>query len=123
MSQRRDDPIPDPDLARRLREDYERHRDDLDPWVATRLAAARRDALRIAGRRQHAWRRWSLPVGLAFALALSLAVWRPWQPVVPAANTQATADDMEIMLSDDNLELYADLDFYAWLGDDDASVQ
>lgn len=122
MSHRRHDSLPDPALAHHLREAFKQHSDALDPWVATRLAAIRRDALRASHSQQGAWRRWSLPAGLAFALLLSLAIWQPWQTTAPPPPTQVAAD-MEIMLSDDNLELYADLDFYAWLGNDDAQLQ
>lgn len=123
MSKRQVDSERDPALEQRLREAFERRTGDLDPWLATRLSAARRAAREAASRgRSPSWR-WALPAGLAVALILSLGVWQPWQAPTGPASAQAGADEMEMMLSDENLELYADLDFYAWLGDDDARLQ
>ncbi|MGB9428556.1 MAG: hypothetical protein WCC11_01550 [Gammaproteobacteria bacterium] len=92
----------------------------LDARILARLREARARAVEAAERRQPFWRirRWTLPAGaiaVVFALVAGGLVW--WnlgsQPAVPFATTNN--EDMAIVLSSDNLDMYADMDFYRWL--------
>ncbi len=95
----------------------------LDAATLSRLNRARQAALEQ--RRAHLPRPWFLSAGLASACALLLAVavWhvRTPAPGVPAAaittggGTGFNASDMDMVSGDDSLELYQDLEFYAWL--------
>lgn len=93
----------------------------LDAGVITRLQAARRHALTAAsGHRQSIWRAHplALPAGLAAMVLVgvlsSILLWNQnQQPNVPFA--AANNNDMAIVLSNDNLDMYADMDFYRWL--------
>ena len=88
----------------------------LDAATVSRLNQARHAALARRPARQH----WFLPAGLASACVLLLAVltWHTYRPgasddaVFPKA---ATSGDIELVSSDDSLEFYQDLEFYAWL--------
>ncbi|MGH8377418.1 MAG: hypothetical protein ACRER7_00530 [Gammaproteobacteria bacterium] len=93
---------------------------NLDARIVARLREARRLAVVEAERHRPVWcvRRWALPAGalaIAFAGVAAGLVW--WslgsQPAVPfAANN---SEDMAIVMSSDNLDMYADIDFYSWL--------
>ncbi|MGH8306656.1 MAG: hypothetical protein ACRER0_00130 [Gammaproteobacteria bacterium] len=93
---------------------------NLDARVVSRLREARTLAVAEAGRHQPVWRarRWTLPAGavaIAFAGVTTGLLW--WslgsQPAVPFAAD--SSQDMAIVLSSDNLDMYADMDFYSWL--------
>ena len=89
----------------------------------SRLNRARQAAL--AGGRSGARQHWFLPAGLASACVLLLAVgvWHSYTPsslahlpVLPLTATgNADSGDIELVSGDDSLELYQDLEFYAWL--------
>jgi hypothetical protein len=92
----------------------------VDEVVVARLRAARQRAVAEADRQQPVWRTrpWALPAGAAaliFAAVISSALfWGQSEPAnVPFA--AANNNDMAIVLSNDNLDMYADMDFYRWL--------
>lgn len=102
----------------------------LDAATLSRLNRARQAAL--ARRRPRAAHAWFLPVGLvsACALLLAVALWHVRAPgpvagsaalATPAAATATAngsgfnANDLDMVSSDDSLEFYQDLEFYAWL--------
>ena len=92
----------------------------LDAATLSRLNRARQGAL--AQRRRTAPRRWMLPAGLASA-CLALFVALAWHALLPSGalqelpiNSRNVANaDMDLVSSDDSLEMYQDLEFYAWL--------
>jgi hypothetical protein len=105
--------------------------DNLDAATLSRLNRARQSALELA--RPRRMRSWFVPAGLASACAVLLAVAVVWQrpapkapdPFVPSGSVVApsggfSAGDLDLVSSDDGIEFYQDLDFYAWL---DAQAQ
>ncbi|MGH8372369.1 MAG: hypothetical protein ACRETO_06525 [Gammaproteobacteria bacterium] len=92
----------------------------MDAGVVARLRVARQRAVAAADR-QPAWhmRAWALPVGVAalvFAGVISSALfWSQSEPNSNAPFAAANNNDMAIVLSNDNLDMYADMDFYRWL--------
>lgn len=112
-------------LEDRARELYQRQQDQLEPAVRRRLSEARRQALAAAARRSGP--RLSLPVlvpaGAAAAVVAGLMIMLSRQPAPEEDYTQLAAadpqaDDMEILLGHEELELLDDLDFYLWLDDE-----
>lgn len=94
----------------------ERDVGQLDEHITTQLQASRQSALSALGakRRLESMAGWAV----AASVLLALNVWW-WQP--PEA-TDLSADDFEMMVSDEYIELHEDLDFYSWVGvDSDAS--
>ena len=95
---------------------------DLDAATLSRLNRARRAALE---QRHRPSLRWLLPTGLASAcmLMLALGVWltrAPQHRDATSAHTSKMAvslqpDDLDMVSGNDNLDLYQNLEFYAWL--------
>lgn len=92
----------------------------LDATTLRRLREARERALQEAQTPPAVWRRpvWGASLGAAavvVAAVVGALVW--WnvnpQPSVPFATNNG--EDMAIVLSNDNLDMYADMDFYRWL--------
>jgi len=90
----------------------------IDASTLSRLARARQHALA----RRHAQRRAWVGFGaigaaavLVLAFGLTRHAARPGIAPTPAAPASAQADGDDIVVDDDNAELYDDLDFYAWL--------
>jgi len=103
---------------------------NLDAATMSRLNRARQKALELA--RPRRMRSWFVPAGLVSACAVLLAVAVVWHrptapsnavdpfiagPTVPAGQAAGgfSTNDLELVSSDDGIEFYQDLDFYAWL--------
>jgi hypothetical protein len=91
----------------------------LDAQTLSRLNRARQAALASVRPRAQ---RWFIPTGLASACVLLLAVaaWHTYAPPGSVATTlalplTAAGGDIDLVSSDDSLELYQNLEFYAWL--------
>ena len=114
--------------AGRVRTLLDESADGLDAATLSRLNRARQAALAQA--RPRAVRRWFLPAGMASACMLLVAVfaWHSYGPtgasslppslseLLPStASASAAGGDIDLVSSDDSLELFQDLEFYAWL--------
>lgn len=93
---------------------------DLDAPTLSRLNRARQQALAELGRSTP--RRWPW---LALAGAASLALALIWLPELRAPTPESmpvadtSVEDFQLLTSEENLALYSDLDFYAWLDTQD----
>jgi ferric-dicitrate binding protein FerR (iron transport regulator) len=92
----------------------------LDAGTLARLRAARERALAQVRRPATFWRRpvWRVPLSAAAIVLAAVAGALLWwnldsQPGMPFA--VSNGEDMAIVLSNDNLDMYADMDFYRWL--------
>jgi len=92
---------------------------DLDAHTLSRLNRARQRALLEARLRTRLRPVWML-AGVA-SVVLAMFLLPTLQPVeVPSLPAQtADVDDFELLTSEDQLALYSDLDFYAWLDTQD----
>lgn len=107
--------------GRRLRDSA----DELDAATLSRLNRARQIALgtighRAGGRnRRNQW----LPVGAAAALAvMTVVLWQGQAPGPDAGVSAIMADesaDIELLFDDGDLEMYEELEFFAWLSEDE----
>jgi hypothetical protein len=112
-------------VERRARELYREAAQHIDPATASRLRAARRQALDAERSPTHHPVRWLIPTGAFAVIALAtLMVWRPLphhtaaQPQQAVHATDASADlDNELPPDADQTDpnLYQNLDFYGWL--------
>lgn len=111
---------PLPNWTGQARQVLDESAQNLDAATLSRLNRARQAVLEQA--RPRALRPWFLPAGLASACAVLIAVAVAWNtptrtaaPTLTDANAGTFASDLDMMSSDDGLEFYEDLDFYAWL--------
>jgi len=95
--------------------------DRLDARVLARLRGDRARALASVTRPQPARRprSWALPTGAMAIVVVAVACGFLWwnqdsQPAAPFAAGNNN-EDMAIVLGNDNLDMYADMDFYRWL--------
>jgi len=112
-------------LEEKSRALYRRRADALEPEVRKRLAEARREALARAERPAGSGLRLPVlvPAGAAAAVAAAAVILLIRQPgtdtdYASLAGTSEPAEDMEILLGSEELELLDDLDFYLWLEDE-----
>ncbi|HZX24769.1 MAG TPA: hypothetical protein VFF18_14635 [Woeseiaceae bacterium] len=113
-------------LEERARRAFDDSVEALDAATLSRLNRARRAAL--AGDRGErlasGWR----PVAAAAAVAvLAVALWLGQMPDEPAAERETVvavaaedAEDLEIVLQDENLDMLAELEFYDWVDSEEA---
>lgn len=109
-------------FERRARGLLEASAASLDGPTLSRLTRARHAALaELAGARP-VWPAWLVPAGGVAAAALAVLVW--WAPgrgpgVVVTEETAGTSasplEDLEIMAGVEDLALFEELEFYAWL--------
>jgi len=87
----------------------------LDAATLSQLNQARHRALEEAGqtRPQAQWLRWVPVTGVAAAAVVAVMVVNA--PVTNITDEPITATDFELLLEDDNLEMFEDLEFYSWL--------
>lgn len=86
----------------------------LDAETQSRLNRGRQAALAELERAKPAWAQWVPATGMAAAAVVAVVMWSgnpvPEETVVPAVAT-----DMEILLTEDSLEMLEDLEFYSWI--------
>ncbi|MEB2343776.1 MAG: hypothetical protein OZ948_03450 [Deltaproteobacteria bacterium] len=115
---------PDPPLVARARAQLDHDVAALDETTRARLRAARLRALGTLERPATTRRAFVAPRGLvataagAAVLALVVASWRQREDT--EGKLAVELDDVELLASADDLELYDDLDFYRWLAEDAA---
>ena len=93
--------------------------EQLDGATRSRLTQARHAALDAIRQRQSKGWYWLMPAAGAAAAAIVAVVLmsRPQEVVLQAEQVAAAtaADELEIVISEDSLEFYRDVEFYAWL--------
>jgi type VI protein secretion system component VasF len=105
------------EFLRRVREGLDAGAGALDAATVMRLRRARAHAIEAAGGRARRVRGW-VPAAAAAGVAV-LAVWIGWSASMhrhtPASAAAARLDAVEVLAGGANLDLYENLDFYAWL--------
>lgn len=106
------------EIVERARELYAESVRNLDGETRSRLARARVNAVEAAGSRPNALRYASsrlVPIGGLVAAVLTVAlIWpTPRSPV--ELDGAGMAGDLDILLEGESLDLFEDLEFYAWL--------
>lgn len=108
----------DPQTAQRVRAQLDQGAEQLNVYTVQRLAQARAAALN-GERVQRSTRSWWLPaLGAAVAAALVVSVTVQVMHSPDAAVADIATLDLELLTSHDDLELYQDMEFYAWLDDE-----
>lgn len=117
----------DENFTRRARELFLASTGSLEPKVLGRLAEARRRAVEVADmpRWRHAVAGWRLPAGavaLLFVAVVGGLLLNHGLGTTPASPFSAANTDAPLIMTSDNLDMYADLDFYQWMETQDQPV-
>ena len=89
--------------------------DRLDGETRSRLNRSRHLALaELESRRPAYWTRWLPATGVAAAAVIALVLWTGSPPIDDPVSP-AMASDIEILLTEDSLEMLEDLEFYSWI--------
>lgn len=100
--------------AARARSTLEQSAGELDAATCSRLNRARQAALAEAGRgRRPLALLWPAALAMASVLAVAVVLVRQPEPAAPAL--PVAAEDFDVIAAQDSLELYENLEFYAWL--------
>ena len=102
----------DEQLARDAKKAFDQSVDGLDAATLSRLNRGRHEALAEAARPGREWLRWAPATGVA-AAAVLLFVMQTGPGDVDMIS--APAPDLEILLGEESIEMYEDLEFYSWL--------
>ena len=89
----------------------------LDGETRSRLNQGRQRALAELERSRPAWVQWMPAAGVTAAAVLAVVIWTG-NPA-PDVPVPAVADDIEILLDEDSLDMLEDLEFYSWIELDD----
>jgi hypothetical protein len=107
-------------LETSTRQVFEASVEGLDGATRSRLSRARAAAVEAAEGARHGARFGFRFGGLKFAgaaAAVALAIVIAWQPSLVGTNDaqQSAFDDLDILLDEEELDLFEELEFYAWL--------
>ncbi len=84
--------------------------DRLDPVIASRLGAIRRQALSSTVKNP-----WRIGIPALAAIALITMVMLIWRPVPEQTFDGGLVADMALLSAEETLDFYEDLEFYGWL--------
>jgi hypothetical protein len=114
-------------FARRARDLFLESTGRLDPQTLARLSEARRRAVDAVGQKSPGlflgWRLPASALALAFVGVIGGALWTGGSAPAPSASFTAANIDAPMMMTSDNLDMYADLDFYQWMESQDQPAQ
>ena len=113
-----DTPTPDAALEIRSKALFDASVAELDASSRSRLCRARHAALEQAQR--HPRGVWWMPALATAAMAALIAVILPrfdTQSQQPLTESLTAADDMTLLMNDENLDLLEEMEFYAWLAE------
>jgi len=100
--------------AVRARSALEQSAQELDAATCSRLNRARQAALAAAPRaRRPLAMAWPAALATVSVLAVAVMLVRQPEPVVPVL--PVASEDFDVIAAQDSLELYENLEFYAWL--------
>lgn len=99
-------------IADRAKQEFDRSVDSLDAATLSRLNRGRQAALEELATPKRAWVQWMPATGLAAAVLLAVVTFRG-SGEIEVIN--APASDLEILLSEESIEMLEDLEFYTWL--------
>jgi hypothetical protein len=101
---------PNETFAQEARALFDASVDKLDGATLSRLNQSRNRALDELRRPRTRWMRWAPAAGAAAAVALAVIVYMPGSEVEVMP---ATVTDMEILLGEESIEMFEELEFFA----------
>jgi len=111
----------DEEFASNLKETFDESVDALDGATLSRLNRSRNEALAELGEPGKRWRGWMPAAGMATAVLLAVVVLQ--LPVgIQSVPGVASVTDLEILLDEDSIEMFEELEFYSWMDDAQADT-
>ena len=106
----------DEDFVTRAKELFDQSVESLDAETRSKLNRSRHAALEDAGQGIRLGRpiQWAPAAGVAAAAVLTVVILNG-EPPVDALTLQTTANDFEMLLTEDSLEMLEELEFYSWI--------
>jgi hypothetical protein len=101
-------------FAKKAKQRFDESVARLDGETQSRLNRSRHAALAELENGRPAWVQWMPATGIAAAAVLAVVVWTG-MPVTDELASPDVASDMEILLTEDSLEMLEDLEFYSWI--------
>ena len=102
------------DFIRQVHSGLDAGLEQLDPSVARRLQESRCSALEQAEKKLFSMPR-LVPAGAFATLAVAAVAVSIWFSMRPQTIPDRTADEIEVLTVQGNLEMYKDLEFFQWL--------
>ena len=107
-------------FANRARDAFLASTGKLDPQVLARLSEARRRVVDMVAEgkapgRHLGWRIPASAMALAFVGVIGGALWMGGSNTSAQAPFTTASTDAPLMMTGDNLDMYADMDFYQWM--------
>ena len=102
----------DEQLTRKAKDAFDASVDSLDAATLSRLNRGRQAALAESARPITQWLRWMPATGIAAAVLMAVIMLRGPGDIDVIS---APATDLEILLSEESIEMLEDLEFYSWL--------
>lgn len=107
------DEMADDDIALFAKRRFDESVERIDGATQSKLTRARHTALAAAGTARPGWTRWAPAAGVAAAAVVAVVVWTG-NPAFDETGSPEVAD-IEILLTEDSLEMLEDLEFYSWI--------
>ena len=101
-------------FADKAKQHFDASVDSLDGETRSKLNRGRQAALAELKPGGRPWVQWIPAGGVAVAAVAALVVWSGSMRL-PELDTPGVASDMEILLTEDSLEMLEDLEFYSWI--------
>jgi hypothetical protein len=102
----------DEQLVQQAKKAFDDSVDRLDAATLSRLNRGRQAALDVAARSNTVWTNWMPATGVAAAVLIAVFALRGPGDIEVIS---APATDLEILLSEESIEMLEDLEFYSWL--------
>ncbi len=103
------------EFERRIKTMLDEGDKELDGRVLSRLTQARHAAIGSLDKRRRSYSTWVPAAAVAGASVFALMLWLGQQSPGAEGPQVAVLEDLEFMLSEEDLEFLEDLEFYAWL--------
>lgn len=110
---RQPDEIADDDFSAQAKRRFDESVERIDGATQSTLTRARHAALAEAGSARPGWYQWAPAAGVAAAAVMAVVIWTG-NPAVDGTGSPEVAD-IEILLTEDSLEMLEDLEFYSWI--------
>ena len=105
--------VTDEEFNKRAKADFDSSVDALDAATLSRLNRARHAALAELQQPVRQWTRWVPAAGLAAVAVVAVVIVQ--NPAGIDEPPPTAVADMEILLGEDSIEMFEDLEFYSWL--------